>query len=496
MNTCLILTLSLLLPLQNAKSEPVPLGSMIPNGYREEIFKGESQLGFVSVSSIPIEKNGKKTGVKLQKETNLTLQRFGSIVSLRMIEAQEMDLIGTVHRISMKQFQGPKQTLELSGQRDGTTFRVWVENNKERIIPWDIDGFGPLGKEQMISGKKWTDNEHLQFDCYQAVVNRFVTHDVVATKKTPVDSKDPVAWTVLMSPQKIIAGNLSLQLPKTLYFLDINQKVLFAETEMDGIGDISLVRTKSAFVPNRSPKQMFDIGKASFIPINRRLNAAKSSLNTSYLISGLDLNGEPPLVEDERQKIVKKTNTSFTLDVRAFRLPDDVPASNAPSAEEMAPSKYIDWDNPALKNFTREVNFLEIDPWRKAVMLEKLVRRKMMFDNQPPFGCASDIAKNPRGDCRHAAILLAAICRSEGIPSRIAHGLVYVEKNGEPMFGFHMWTEAHVRGRWVALDGTMGFGFVGADHIKISHHNYNEVESLAPIAGLQNFIGKAKIQVD
>ncbi len=86
MNTCLILTLSLLLPLQNAKSEPVPLGSMIPNGYREEIFKGESQLGFVSVSSIPIEKNGKKTGVKLQKETNLTLQRFGSIVSLRMVE--------------------------------------------------------------------------------------------------------------------------------------------------------------------------------------------------------------------------------------------------------------------------------------------------------------------------------------------------------------------------------------------------------------------------
>jgi transglutaminase-like putative cysteine protease len=208
------------------------------------------------------------------------------------------------------------------------------------------------------------------------------------------------------------------------------------------------------------------------------------------------LQGESPLVEDERQKIVKKTNNNFMLEVRAFRLPDDVPASAAPSAEEMAPSKYIDWDNPAIKNYSREVNFLEIEPWRKAVLLEKLVRRRMMFDNQAPFACASDIAKNPRGDCRHAAILLAALCRSEGIPSRIAHGLLYVEKNGEPMFGFHMWTEAHVRGRWVALDGTMGFGFVGADHIKISHHTYNEIESLAPIASLQNFIGKAKIQVD
>ncbi len=496
MNTSLILPLTLLLSLQNAKPEPMPLVSMIPNNYREEIHKGESQLGFVSVSSQPIEKNGKKTGFRLQKETNLTLQRFGSIVSLRMIESQEMDLLGTVHRISMKQFQGPKQTLDLSGQRDGTTFRVWVENNSERTIPWDIDGFGPLGKEQMISGKKWAHDEHLQFDCYQAVVNRFVTYDVVATKKTPIDSKDPVAWTVLMSPKKIIAGNLSLQLPKTLYFLDKNQTVLFAETEMDGIGDISLVRSKSAFVPNRSPKQIFDIGKASFIPINRRLNAAKSSSSNSYLITILDLQGENPVVEDERQKISKKSNDVFVLDVKAFRLPDDVPPSNAPSAEEMAPSKYIDWDNPAIKHFTREVNFLEIDPWRKALLLEKVVRRKMMFDNQPPFTCASEIAKNPRGDCRHAAILLAAMCRSEGIPSRIAHGLVYVEKNGEPLFGFHMWTEAHVRGRWVALDGTMGLGFVGADHIKISHHTYNEIESLAPIASLQNFIGKAKIHVD
>ena len=496
MNTSLVLTFTLLLSLQNAKPEPLPLVSMIPNGYREEVYKAESQLGFVAVSSQPIEKNGKKIGTRLQKETNLTLQRFGSIVSLRMIESQEMDLIGTVQRISMKQFQGPKQTLELSGLRDGTTFRIWVENNSERTIPWGIDGFGPLGKEQMISGKKWTPDEHLQFDCYQAVVNRFVTYDVVATKKTPNDSKDPVAWTVLMCPRKIIAGNLSLQLPKTLYFLDQNQTVLFSETEMDGIGDISLVRSKSAFVPNRSPKQMFDIGKASFIPINRRLPAARSSISASYLITVLGLQGESPLVEDERQKILKKTNDAFILEVRAFRLPDDVPASVAPSAEDMAPSKYIDWDNPAIKNYSREVNFLEIDPWRKAVLLEKLVRRRMMFDNQAPFTCASEIAKNPRGDCRHAAILLAALCRSEGIPSRIAHGLLYVEKNGEPMFGFHMWTEAHVRGRWVALDGTMGFGFVGADHIKISHHTYNEIESLAPIASLQAFIGKAKIQVD
>ncbi|NBR07122.1 MAG: hypothetical protein EBT92_15345 [Planctomycetes bacterium] len=496
MNTSLILVLALLLPLQNAKPEPMPLSSMIPGGYREEIYKGESQLGFVAVSSQTIEKNGKKIGFRLQKETNLTLQRFGSLVSLRMIEMQEMDLIGTVHRISMKQYQGPKQTLDLSGQRDGNSFRVWVGNNSERTIPWDIDGFGPLGKEQMISGKKWEHDEHLQFDCYQAIVNRFVTYDVVATKKTSNDPKDPVAWTVLMSPKKIIAGDLSLQLPKTLYFLDQNQNVLFAETEMDGIGEISLVRSKSTYIPNRSAKQIFDIGKASYIQTNRRLNAARSSLSNSYLISIPDLQGGNPLVEDERQKIVKKTNDSFMLEVRAFRLPDDVPASVAPNAEEMAPSKYIDWNNPAIKNFSREVNFLDIDPWRKSIMLEKLVRHKMMFDNQQPFSSASEIAKNPRGDCRHAAILLAALCRSEGVPSRIAHGLIYIEKNGVPMFGFHMWTEAHVRGRWVALDGTMGLGFVGADHIKISHHTYNEIESLAPIATLHNFIGKAKIQVD
>lgn len=496
MNTTFVIALSLFVCSQSEKSELIPLTGIVPKSYREDIYKGESHLGFVSVTVQQIEKNGKKTGFMLQKETNLTLQRFGSLVSLRMLETQEMDLIGTVHHISMKQFQGLKQTLQLSGQRDGSNFRVWIENNGERTIPWDIDGFGPLGKEQMISGKKWSHQEQLQFDCYQPVVNRFVTYDVIANKKVPLDSKDPVAWTVQMSPKKIISGNLSLQLPKTLYFLDQNQNVLFSETEMDGIGEISMVRTKSNSAFVRAPKQMFDIGKASFIPVNRKIPAAKSSSSATYQLTINGLQEELPVIEDERQKIVKKTNNNFVLSVKAYRLPEDAPASIAPDIEEMAPSKFIDWNNPIVRNLSREVGPVEVDPWRKAVLLEKLVRRKMIFDNQSPFACASEVAKNPRGDCRHAAILLAALFRTEGIPSRVAHGLLYVEKNGEPMFGFHMWSEAYLRGRWVAFDGTIGLGFVGADHIKISHHTYNEVESLAPIASLQNFIGKAKIQID
>ncbi len=496
MNTSFALAVLVSLNLLNVSPQPLPLINLLTDGFREEIYKGQSHLGLVTVTSQVLEKNGKKTGVRLQKDTNLTMQRFGSLVQLRMVETQEMDAIGTVNSISMKQFQGPMQIMALNGLRDGASFRIWVENNKERVIPWDIYAFGPLGKEQLVAGKKWTHNEQIQFDCYQAVVNRIVTFDVVATQKVPEGAKDPVAWTILMIPHKIIAGNQTLQLPKTLYFLDQNQKVLFSETEMDGIGDISLVRFKAGPSPIKSSNSVFDIGKASFIPLSRRISAAKSAMRVSYLITIPGLQGELPVVEDERQKITQKKGNAYLLEVKASRTPEETLGSEAPTPQEMAPSKFIDWNHPAIKNYLRDINLQEADLWRRAVMIEKLIRRKIYFDNQAPFASASEVAKNSRGDCRHAALLLAALCRSEGIPSRIAHGLVYVEKNGQPMFGFHMWTEVFVRGRWMPLDGTMGLGFVGADHIKVSHHTYAEVESLAPIASLQNFIGKVKIEVD
>ena len=72
---------------------------------------------------------------------------------------------------------------------------------------------------------------------------------------------------------------------------------------------------------------------------------------------------------------------------------------------------------------------------------------------------ASEVARTRRGDCTEFAVLLAAMLRADGIPSRVASGLIYVGEEGfighRHVFAYHMWTQAWIDGRWVDLDATL-----------------------------------------
>ena len=111
-----------------------------------------------------------------------------------------------------------------------------------------------------------------------------------------------------------------------------------------------------------------------------------------------------------------------------------------------------------------------------------------------------DIARRLRRDERgqdlvEYAMLTAALCRAEGIPSRTAIGLIYADTPQGPAFSFHMWTEVWVQGRWIPLDAILGKGFVGATHLKITDHSWHEVRSLTPMLPLLRVLGKIAIEV-
>ena len=75
---------------------------------------------------------------------------------------------------------------------------------------------------------------------------------------------------------------------------------------------------------------------------------------------------------------------------------------------------------------------------------------------------ADHVAKTRSGDCTEYAMLAAAMCRAQGVPSRTAIGLVYVNNLlGKPGLAFHMWTEVWIKGRWLPLDATLGKGTTG-----------------------------------
>ena len=136
------------------------------------------------------------------------------------------------------------------------------------------------------------------------------------------------------------------------------------------------------------------------------------------------------------------------------------------------------------------------------------------------YASASETARTGSGDCTEHAVLLAALLKARGIPARVCHGLVYVEQGGSAIsgeasadatesatvsadgtmastdaaegavttgqFGWHMWSQALVDGRWLDLDATLhvpfsvGHVLVGTSSMsdKEAHNNHMQMAAL------------------
>lgn len=73
------------------------------------------------------------------------------------------------------------------------------------------------------------------------------------------------------------------------------------------------------------------------------------------------------------------------------------------------------------------------------------------------FATAAETAQLRSGDCSEHAVLLCALLRAQGIPARVAVGLIYADEflGHEGIFAWHMWTQGLIDGAWVDLDATL-----------------------------------------
>jgi transglutaminase-like putative cysteine protease len=107
----------------------------------------------------------------------------------------------------------------------------------------------------------------------------------------------------------------------------------------------------------------------------------------------------------------------------------------------------------------------------RAEAMRRFVGRYVRnFDFSVGFASASEVARTRQGDCTEHAVLLAAMLKADGIPARVVNGLVYIEAmlGHRHVFGYHMWTQAWIDGRWVDLDATLDRPAFDAAHIALS----------------------------
>ena len=96
---------------------------------------------------------------------------------------------------------------------------------------------------------------------------------------------------------------------------------------------------------------------------------------------------------------------------------------------------------------------------------------------------------------RITAVADVCAARREKARQVLPHARIYADTKTGPVLAFHMWTEVWVKGQWTALDATLGRGYVGATHLKITDHSWHETQSLTPMLPLLRVLGKVSVEV-
>ena len=82
-------------------------------------------------------------------------------------------------------------------------------------------------------------------------------------------------------------------------------------------------------------------------------------------------------------------------------------------------------------------------------------------------GNAAEALRTRSGDCSEFAVLLAALARAKGIPTRVAYGLAYADRfsGKKDVFSPHVWVQVWTGTRWQSYDA--GIGEFDATHLAL-----------------------------
>ncbi|MCA1198040.1 transglutaminase-like domain-containing protein [Sphingomonas sp. R647] len=173
----------------------------------------------------------------------------------------------------------------------------------------------------------------------------------------------------------------------------------------------------------------------------------------------------PPATGEQR---VTLDATGVTLDICTSCGPG-LPGDPATLADARRATAWLQHDHPRVLALARPVIRRKLSPARTMEELAVRARTVMHRIDFTGHRSAADALASGAGDCTEDAVVLAALGRAAGIPTRVASGLVYSRERYHGVsnvFMPHSWTLAYVDGAWRSFDMSLD-GF-DATHIALT----------------------------
>lgn len=310
------------------------------------------------------------------------------------------------------------------------------------------------------------------------------------------------------------------------------------KSTMPVIGGLSITVVQATEEDARKPGKAGEVMVASFVKPDHPIQKPRTLRSAVYQITlqpdqsagdGATTRPASGLVDFPRggyQRVVWTDESTATV-VVDLSSPVN-PLDDVPRKEHRKASDYLDFEDEKIKALLKKALSGQPDDLsasRKAEILRKFVHDYVETkDLTVGFATATEVARTGRGDCTEHAVLLAALLRAAGIPSRVVSGLLYVEEfaGQKDVFGYHMWTQAwlpaerriadtsnktgsaakaHSTGAftsgagWVDLDAVLEDVPFDAAHIALSRSSLSDQDGVLDMGQLLRMTGRLKISV-
>jgi hypothetical protein len=475
-----------------------PQGKLVLDLWDAAYLQG-AKAGHVHTTVRELERDDGRKVLRTTVELHLTVKRFNDVVQLRMENGTEETAAGKVVGVFMRQYLGKQKKLSITGTVAGKQLHLVLDGTQAlKPAPWDDHVIGLYRQAKLFQEKKVKPGDEFSYLSFEPTINLVVRTDVKVKDYEEVELFGGKTRKRLLRVETRTEKIENVQLPTLVSWLGDDLLPARSQVEIPGLGQMTLYRTtrEGAKAPGAVAK-LTDIGIGNFIRLNRRIAQPYATREMVYRVTVKgDDDPTTTFARDERQQVKNADGNTFELHVRASRAPQSGrEEGKQPGAEFLQSSYFITSADPKVREHASRAVGSETDPWRKALRIESWVHNHMHATNDEALATADHVARTLEGDCTEYAMLMAAMCRAVGIPSRTAIGLIYADVRGGPVFAFHMWTEVWVSGQWVPLDATLGRGYVGATHLKVTAHSWHETRSLTPLLPVLRVLGKVSIEV-
>jgi transglutaminase-like putative cysteine protease len=182
-------------------------------------------------------------------------------------------------------------------------------------------------------------------------------------------------------------------------------------------------------------------------------------------------------MNDGRQKL-----TGNTLHVMKEEWPISPSLRLPPSGNELnaflRPTPFIQSDHGLIQRKAKEIVGPKEGTFEAIQAISEWVYGHIEKKPTLSLPSALEVLESRVGDCNEHAILLVALLRSLGVPSRPCVGVLYYRDG----FYYHAWAEVWT-GRWVAVDPTLNQLPADATHIKFVHGDIENWVDLVKVMG-------------